>query len=138
MNKIPARISHIVTHNECTMIQAECALGLLQILVVEAGDFVINDEVIATFKENEVFISPLSNTKRHLSIINAFEGIIDTYQHSGLFTRLRILPKSAINSTQQSLAIYALLPSLTPYPLKPKEQCMWYVPCTHILLERKS
>ncbi len=141
MNQVPAYITHITSNNLCQLIQARCAFGTIYSLIVESEDFSLNDEVIATFKENEVFIMKDSYP---LGIFNTFNGQIESLQHDDLFVRASIIPSNENTSHQKNLAsldtkinIHALIPSLTKLHLQNGDNVLWCVPSTHIVLERK-
>lgn len=129
MNKISASITQIIAQDSCAMIQMQCSFGRLYAAMVHTDEFAIDDKVIATFRENEVFVMP--KMPKMPAIPNMFDGRIHSFTQNGIFTHLSLMP--LLNDTSYD-EIYALLPA--PYPLMPKQECLWYVPCSAILLEK--
>ena len=151
MNKIPACVTQIFKQNGCVLLELQCSFGTLHSLILEPCEFVSNDKVIATFKENEII--PLCSTPhtQHalFSRLNIFEAQITDIQTSGFFTRLKLMPttQNTLDSThsqdfidntesQNITPIYALFPSLTPIKISQNQPCKWHIPSSHILLEK--
>lgn len=148
MNKIPARITKIIAHNACAMIQMECELGLLCSVVINEGEFSIHDNVLATFKENEVLILN-AHSPFPFGEINTFRAALHSQTCDSIFTRLKLEPhiieskiqnitshnpkSQNIESSARHLNIYALVPSSKPLV---DSQCLWHIPPVHIVLER--
>lgn len=130
MNKIPALITQIFKHNGCILLQMQCSFGILHSLVLEPCEFKSNDNVIATFKENEIILSQHA----FLLHLNTFEAEVIDIQTSGFFTRLRLMP--TIQNTPDSTSIYALFPSLVPTEISQNQIYKWHIPSSHILLEK--
>ena len=151
MNKIPAHITDILKYNGCVLLELQCSFGTLHSLILEPCEFVSNDKVIATFKENEIipFYSTPHTQHALLSRLNIFEAQITDIQTSGFFTRLKLMPiaQNTLDSTrsqdfidntesQNITPIYALFPSLAPIEISHNQPCKWHIPSSHILLEK--
>lgn len=151
MNKIPAYVTQIFKQNGCVLLELQCSFGTLHSLILEPCEFVSNDKVIATFKENEIipFYSTPHTQHALFSRLNIFEAQIIDIQTSGFFTRLKLMPttQNTLDSThsqdfidntesQNITPIYALFPSLTPIKISQNQPCKWHIPSSHILLEK--
>lgn len=151
MNKIPACVTQIFKQNGCVLLELQCSFGTLHSLILEHCEFVSNDKVIATFKENEIipFYSTPHTQHTLLSHLNIFEAQITDIQTSGFFTRLKLMPttQNTLDSTrsqdfidntksQNITPIYALFPSLAPIEISQNQPCKWHIPSSHILLEK--
>ena len=151
MNKIPACVTQIFKQNGCVLLELQCSFGTLHSLILEPCEFVSNDKVIATFKENEIipFYSTPHTQHALFSRLNIFEAQIIDIQTSGFFTRLKLMPttQNTLDSThsqdfidntesQNITPIYALFPSLTPIKISQNQPCKWHIPSSHILLEK--
>lgn len=151
MNKIPACVTQIFKQNGCVLLELQCSFGTLHSLVLEPCEFVSNDKVIATFKENEIipFYSTPHTQHTLLSHLNTFEATIIDTQTSGFFMRLSLMPiaqntpdstrsQDLIDNTESHniAPIYALFPSLTPIEISHNQPCKWHIPSSHILLEK--
>ena len=151
MNKIPACVTQIFKQNGCVLLELQCSFGTLHSLVLEPCEFVSNDKVIATFKENEIipFYSTPHTQHALLSRLNTFEATITDIQTSGFFMRLSLMPiaqntpdstrsQDLIDNTESHniTPIYALFPSLTPIEISHNQPCKWHIPSSHILLEK--
>lgn len=154
MNKIPACVTQIFKQNGCVLLEMQCSFGTLHSLILEPCEFVSNDKVIATFKENEIipFYSTPHTQHALLSRLNTFEAQITDIQTSGFFMRLSLMPiaQNTLDSTrsqdftltapciesQNITPIYALFPSLAPIEISHNQPCLWHIPSSHILLEK--
>ena len=103
------------------MLLEACNVALAQShsLILKPCEFVSNDKVIATFKENEIipFYSTPHTQHALLSRLNTFEATITDIQTSGFFMRLSLMPiaQNTPDSTRsQDLIEYKNLTILPP------------------------
>lgn len=125
MNCILGHITHKLLSQGCALLCVQTELGAFHTLVVENEEFMLNDSVSLSFKENDVFVSDISH---FASIPNRFEGVISSVDTQGFFTRVCIQPPT------NHKPIYALIAS--PNTPSFHQNIAWYVSCAHIVLEK--